>query len=87
MLSWSFQLEGKVLNGVEVVPTSHVYVEDKIFNPDPRVCRSVVCLYIHGFESLWKFMIQHLIGEAQGCTAPLYLAVSRHAVGCCCTRC
>ena len=66
MSSWSFQLEGKIFDGVEIVPMSHVYVKDKILNPDPRVCRSVVCLYIHGFKSLWKFMIQHLIGESTG---------------------
>ena len=63
MLSWPFQLEGKAFDGVEVIPTSHVDVEDKIFNPDPRVCRSVVCLHVYGFESLWKFMVQHIIGE------------------------
>ena len=66
MPSWSFQLEGQVFDGVEIISASHVDVKDKVRNPDPRVCRSVVCLYVHGFESLWKFMIQHLIGEAQG---------------------
>ena len=66
MPSWFFQLEGQVFDGVEIISASHVDVKDKVLNPDPRVCRSVVCLYIHGFKSLWKFMIQHLIGEAQG---------------------
>ena len=80
MSSWSFQLEGKVFNGVEVIPTSHVYVKDKIFNPDPGIRRSVVCLYIHGFESLWEFMIQHLIGEAQGVHSP---SVSGRVAACC----
>ena len=51
---------------MEIISASHVDVKDKVLNPDPRVCRSVVCLYVHGFESLWKFMIQHLIGEASG---------------------
>ena len=64
MSCWPFQLVGKVFDGVEVIPTSHVDMKDKILNPDPRVCRSVVCLYVHGFESLWKFMIQYLVGEA-----------------------
>ena len=59
MPSWPLQLEGKVFDGVEVVPMSHVDMKDKILNPDPRVYRSVVCLYIHGFKSLWKFMFQH----------------------------
>ena len=63
MPSWSFQLEGQVFDGVEVISLSHVDMKDKVLNPDPRVCRSVVCLYVHGFESLEKFMIQHLIGE------------------------
>ena len=80
MPSWSLQFERKVFDGVEVIPTSHVYVKDKIFNPDPRVGRSVVWLYIHGVESLWKFMIQHLIGEAQGVHRP---SVSGRVAACC----
>ena len=64
VLSWSLQLEGKVFDGMEVIPMSHVDMKDKILNPDPRVRRSVVCLYVHGFESLWKFVIQHLVDEA-----------------------
>ena len=64
MPSWSFQLEGQVFDGVEIVSASHMDMEDEVLNPDPRVCRSVVCLYVHGLESLWKFVIQHLIGEA-----------------------
>ena len=64
MPSWSFQLEGQVFDGVGIISACHVDVKDKVLNPDPRVCRSVACLYVHGFESLWKFMIQHLIGEA-----------------------
>ena len=64
MPSWPFQLEGKLFDGVEVIPMSHVDMKDKILDPDPRVCRSLICLYVHGFESLWKFVIQHLVGEA-----------------------
>ena len=64
MLSWSFQLEGQVFDGMEIVSASHMDMEDEVLNLDPRVCRPVVCLYVHGFESLWKFMIQYLIGEA-----------------------
>ena len=48
---------------MEIVSTSHMYMEDKFLNPDPRVCGSVVRLYVHWFESLWEFMIQYLIGE------------------------
>ena len=51
MLSWSFQLEGQVFIGVEIISVSHVDMMDKVLNPDPSVCRSVVCLYIHGFKS------------------------------------
>ena len=80
MPSWSFQLEGQVFNGVEIISASHVDMKDKVLNPDPRVCDSVVCLYIHGFESLWKFMIQHFIGEAQGvCSTPVIGCV----IACC----
>ena len=64
MPSWSFQLEGQVFDGVEIVSASHMDMKDKVLNPDPRVCLSVVRLYVHGFESLWEFVIQHLIGEA-----------------------
>ena len=49
---------------MEIISVSHVDVKDEVLNPDPRVCRSVVRLYVLGFESLWKFVIQHLIGEA-----------------------
>ena len=80
MRRWSFQLEGKVFDCMEVVPTSHVNMEDEIFNPDPRVYRSVVCLYVHVFESLWKFVIQHLIGEAQRVHSPF---VFGHVATCC----
>ena len=38
-------------------------MEDVVLNPDPGVCCSVVRLYVYEFESLWKFMIQHLVGE------------------------
>ena len=64
MPSWSFQLEGQVFDGVEIISASHMDMKDKVLNPDSRVYRSVVRLYVHGFESLWKFVIQHLIGEA-----------------------
>ena len=77
MPSWSLQLEGKVFDGVEIVPTSHVNMQDKILDPDPWVCRSVVCLYVHRFKTLWKFMVQYLFGEAQGVSSP---SVSGRAV-------
>ena len=66
MPSWSFQLEGEVFDGAEVISASHMNVKDKVLNPDCRVCRSVVCLDVYGFKPLWKFMIQHLINEARG---------------------
>ena len=65
---------------MEIVSAGHVDVKDKVLNPDPRVCCSVVCLYVHEFESLWKFMIQHLIGEAQGVHSP---SVSGRVAACC----
>ena len=70
MSSWSLQLEGKVFDGVEVIPTSHVNMQDKILDPDPWVYRSVVCLYVHRFETLWEFMVQYFFGEAQGVSSP-----------------
>ena len=80
MPSWPFQLEGKVFDGVEFVPTSHVDVKDKILNPDPGVCRSVICLYVHEFKTLWKFVVQYLFGEAQRVSSS---SVSGHVVACC----
>ena len=64
MPSWSFQLEGQVFDGVEIISASHMDMKDKVLDPDPVVCHSVVRLYVHWFESLWIFVIQHLIGEA-----------------------
>ena len=58
-----FELEGKVFYGMEIVSSCHVYVQDIILNPDSEVCRSVICLYVYGFESRWKLMIQYLVGE------------------------
>ena len=64
---------------MEIISVSHVDVEDKVLNPDPRVCRSVVWLYVHGFESLWKFVNQHLVGETQGVHSP---SVPGHVMAC-----
>ena len=80
MSSWSLQLEGKVFDGVEVVPTSHEDMQDKILNPDSGVYRSVICLYVHGFETLWKFVVQYLFGEAQRVSSS---SVFGHVVACC----
>ena len=79
MSSWSLQLEGKVFDGVEVVPTSHVDMQDKILNPDPEVYHSVICLYVHRFKTQWKFVVQYLFGEAQRVSSPF---VSGRAVAC-----
>ena len=79
MSGWSLQFEGKVFDGVEVIPTSHMYMQDKILNPDTWVCRSIVCLYIHRFKALWKFMVQYFFGKAQGVSSP---SVSGCAVAC-----
>ena len=80
MSSWSLRLEGGgVFDGVEVIPTSHAYMQDKILDPDPWVCHSVVCLYVHRFKTLWKFMVQYFFGEAQGVSSP---SVSRRVVAC-----
>ena len=63
MPSWPFELEGQVFDSMEIVSSSHVYVEDVILDPDSRVCCFIVCLYVYAIESRWKFMVQHLIGE------------------------
>ena len=63
MPSWSFKLEGQVFDGMEIVSATHMDMEDKVLNPDPRVCGPVVHLYVHWFESFWEFVVQHLIGE------------------------
>ena len=79
MSSWSLQFEGKVFDSVEVIPTSHVNMQDKILDPDPWVCRSVICLYVYRFQALWKFMVQYFVGEAQGVSSP---SVSGRVVAC-----
>ena len=63
MPSWPFKLEGQVFNGMEIVSTSHMNMEDEILYLDSRVYGSVVRLYVHRFEFLWEFVIQHLISE------------------------
>ena len=45
-------------------------MQDKILNPDPGICRSVICLYVHRFKTLWKFVVQYLFGEAQRVSSP-----------------
>ena len=70
MPSWSLQFEGEVFDGVKVIPMSHMYVQDKVLDPDPWVCRSVVCLYVHMFKALWEFMVQYFISKAQGVSSP-----------------
>ena len=65
---------------MEIISASHVDVKDKVLNPDPRVCRSVVCLYVHGFEYLWKIVIQHLVSESKRVCSP---SVSGHVTTCC----
>ena len=73
MSTWSFQLEGQVFDGVEIISASHMDVKNKVLC---RVCRSVVCLDVYEFKPLWKFMIQYLIGEAQEvCGAPVLACV------------
>ena len=79
MSSWSLHLEGKVFDGVEIIPTSHVNMQNKIVDPDPWVCRSIICLYVHMFETLWEFMVQYFFGEAQGVSSP---SVSGRVVAC-----
>ena len=64
MPRWPFKLEGQVFNGMEIVSTSHMNMEDEVLYPNSQVCGFVVRLYVHRFESLWEFVIQHLIGEA-----------------------
>ena len=54
-------------------------MQDKILDPDPWDCRSVICLYGHGFKTLWKFVVQYLFGEAQRVSDP---SVSGRVVAC-----
>ena len=54
-------------------------MQDKILDPDPWVCRSVVCLYVHRFKALWEFMVQYFFGEAQGVSR---LSASGRIVAC-----
>ena len=58
---------------------SHVDMQDKILNLDPGVCHSVICLYVHRFKTLSKFVVQYLFGEAQRVSNP---SVSGRVVAC-----
>ena len=58
---------------------SHVYVQDKVLDPDPWVCRSILCLYVHRFKAPWELMVQYFISKAQGVSSP---SVSGRVVAC-----
>ena len=64
---------------MEVIPTIHVYVQDKVLDPDPWVYRSIVCLCVHRFKAMREFMVQYFIGKAQGVSSP---SVSGRVVAC-----
>ena len=63
MPSWSFQLEGQVFDGVEIISMSHMDMKDKVLDPDPG---SDVPSYASMFTGLNPSgsMVQHHIGEA-----------------------
>ena len=70
--SWPFEFQWEVFDGVEVVSPGHVDVENKVFNPNRRVRRSIICLDVYGFKPFWKIVFQYLIGEAKGvCGTPV----------------
>ena len=49
---------------MEIISTSHVNVEKKIFNPDGRIRRSIVLFDVYEFKPFWKLVLHYLIGEA-----------------------
>ena len=55
---------GEVFNGMEIISSSHMNVEKKIFNPDGRIRRSIVLFDVYGFKPFRKLVFHNLIGEA-----------------------
>ena len=64
MPCWSFQLYREVFNGVEVISTSHVNVDKKIYNPYGRIHRSIILLDVHGFKPFRKLVLRYFIDKA-----------------------
>ena len=51
---------------MQIITASRVDVEEEILNPYSGICCTIIQFDIYRFESLWKFMVQHLIGETLG---------------------
>ena len=63
--SWSLQLEGKVFDGVEVIPTSHVNMQDKMYYLSPFKlghCGIPSILHFGGRgPRCWKYALEAII--------------------------
>ena len=51
---------------MEVVSSSHMYVENEILNPYCGIGCAVVSFDVDGLEPLGEFVIQYFIFEAEG---------------------
>ena len=61
----SFELKGKILNGMQIVSAGHVDVEEIVLDPDRGVCCAIIRFNIDVFKPFWDLMIHYLICEAQ----------------------
>jgi hypothetical protein len=62
--SWPLELEGQVFDGVEVISSCHVDVEEEILNPYGWVSCPIVLFYVYGFKPFWELMPHYLICKA-----------------------
>ena len=42
VLRWSFEFEGEVFNGMEIIAVGHMNMENEVFDPYRGVCGSIV---------------------------------------------
>ena len=65
MPSWPFELEWEVFNGMEIISSSHVDVEDEILDPYCGIGCAVVRFNVDRLEPLGEFVIKYFICEAE----------------------
>ena len=64
MPSWSFKLEREIFDGVKIVATGHMYMEEIILNPNRGVCCAIIGFDINGFKPFRDLMIHYFVSEA-----------------------
>ena len=65
MPSWPLELEGQVFDGVEVISSCHVDVEEEILYPYCWVSCPIVLFYVYGLKAIRELMPHYLVRQAQ----------------------